>query len=492
MTVAHESYRRILSATIVMGGATIASILIGVVRTKIFALIIGPAGIGLIGLLTSIMATAAAVGSMGLGFSGVREIAANEERRGLVRKALWLAIWPLAIITAAALWLGRFDISRWVTGSEDQALGVGLTGIAAALAIVAVAQTAEIQGLGRVGDVARIRVGGALLALFLGVPAVVYAGPIGIVLAIIAIPVGNVLAAVPYRPRSELPPKGGVSGNVVDEWRRLLTLGATIMVTTSLATGALVVIRTLVIRQDGLEAAGLYQAAYAISALNASLVLSAMATDYFPRLSGVEADRSASSTLVNQQLHAALLLASPVLLGMAAVAPLVLNLLYSSAFTPAADLLRWQLTGELFKLPGWALGFLLVARADKTRFLLVETTFVVAYIAATYLLLPPLGLAGAGIGYALAYLLYSLLLVAICSRLHDATLTRENLVHLLAVGAALVAVALFGHVSPWVAAGIGLLAAAGAAVHAWRHLSEIRRVRSSRGAVSPPDGLQPE
>ena len=54
MTAGRESYRRILAATVIMGGATIASILIGVVRTKIFALLIGPAGIGLVGLFTSV------------------------------------------------------------------------------------------------------------------------------------------------------------------------------------------------------------------------------------------------------------------------------------------------------------------------------------------------------------------------------------------------------------------------------------------------------
>ena len=465
-----------------------ATILIGVIRTKVFALVVGPAGIGAIGLFTSIMATAAAVGSMGLGFSGVREIAASEERRTLVRKALWYAAWVLAIVTAAVLWFGRFEICNWVGVGQDQAVSVGLIGIAAALSIIAVVQTAEIQGLGRVRDVAKIRVGGALLALLLGIPAVVYLGAIGLVIAVVAIPVGNVLAALPYRPRFAR--SGPQTGRLTDEWRKLLSLGATIMVTSSLGAAALVVIRALIVHQDGIEAAGLYQAAYAISALNASLVLSAMATDYFPRLSGTESDRQASAVLVNQQLHAALLLASPILLGMAATAPLVLHILYSGAFTGGADLLRWQLTGELLKLPGWAFGFLLVARSDKSRFLVAETSCAVILVGATFLLLPRLGLAGTGISYAVAYLLYSLLVAAICSRLHGTTMSRENLAHLLLVGAAMLALALIGPAAPWIAAGAGLLAAAVAALYAWRHLSEIRRAPPLPNTAA--GGLQPE
>ena len=488
MNVDRDSYRRILGATVIMGGATIASILIGVVRTKVFALVIGPAGIGAIGLFTSIMATAGAVGSMGLGFSGVREIAAGEERRALVRRAIWYAAWPLAFLTAAVIWLARWEICRWVGVGPDQALGVGLIGIAAALSIIALIQTAEIQGIGRVGDVAKVRVIGALLALLLGVSAVVYLGPIGIVLAVVAIPVGNVLAALPYRPRFERVVPAGA--RLTDEWRRLLSLGATIMITSSLSAGSLVAIRALLVHREGLDAAGLYQAAYAISALNASLVLSAMATDYFPRLSGMETDRSRTATVVNQQLHAALLLASPILLAMSATAPLVLHILYSGAFTQGADLLRWQLTGELLKLPGWALGFLLVARADKTRFLVVETSFVAIFIGAAFLLLPGLGLIAAGISYALAYLLYSLLVAGICGRRHDAAISRENLLHLLVIGAALLALALVGPSAPWIAAASGLLASAAAALHAWRHLNEIRRAPLADSSAA--GGLHPE
>lgn len=58
------SYHSIIKATIVMGGATMASILIAIARSKTLAILVGPAGIGLIGFLTSIMATATSIGAM--------------------------------------------------------------------------------------------------------------------------------------------------------------------------------------------------------------------------------------------------------------------------------------------------------------------------------------------------------------------------------------------------------------------------------------------
>jgi PST family polysaccharide transporter len=149
--------------------------------------------------------------------------------------------------------------------------------------------------------------------------------------------------------------------------------------------------------------------------------------------------------------------------------------LYSGKFTPGANLLRWQLTGELLKLPGWALGFLLLARADKARYMFVETSFIVAYVAGTAVLLPIVGFVGAGFAYVGAYLIYSLLLIAICAPGHGAVLTKQNQLHLMAVGATLVGLSLLGGFAPWIAGAAGLVAAAAAAAYALRHLYEIRK-----------------
>lgn len=480
-----EPFRRILAATSIVGGATAITIVIGMVRMKLIALTIGPAGIGLMGVLASIMAVGATIGGMGLGTSGVRQIAASAATRAAARHALWLATWPMALVAGLALWIARDDIARFVTGNSDDALAVGLTGIGVILTIAAVSQIAVIQGYRRIGDLARARIFGAILSLLIGVPAVVYGGPLGIVVAVIAIPLGNVLAALPFRPKTEAA-GGGAPEALRDQWRPLFTVGAVVMVSSSLGALSLVFIRAVIIDREGLQAAGLYQAAYAISAMNVSLVLSAMAADYFPRLSAIEGDREAANRLVNQQLRAAILLGAPILAALVALAPLVLQLFYSSAFAPASAMLRWQVAGELLKFPGWALGFLLVARRDTGRFLVTETLFVAAYLGGTMLLLPLIGLAGAGLAYLGAYLIYSVTMFALCRRRHGVQLSAQNIRNLALVLSMLVAVTLLAGLSPWAAAIIGLAFAGGLAIHAIRQLDRATdmfgrfRKRSSR------------
>ena len=50
-----QTYGQILKSSAIVGGSTVLNIGIGIVRTKILALLLGPGGFGLAGLYTSII-----------------------------------------------------------------------------------------------------------------------------------------------------------------------------------------------------------------------------------------------------------------------------------------------------------------------------------------------------------------------------------------------------------------------------------------------------
>ena len=58
------SYRQILKSSSIIGGASVINILIGLVRTKIIAVLLGPTGIGLVSLYTGLLSTATAVATI--------------------------------------------------------------------------------------------------------------------------------------------------------------------------------------------------------------------------------------------------------------------------------------------------------------------------------------------------------------------------------------------------------------------------------------------
>src|SRR5690606_19143239 len=130
--------------------------------------------------------------------------------------------------------------------------------------------------------------------------------------------------------------------------------------------------------------------------------LTAMASDYYPRLTQGIADRKATNALINDQVHIGLLLAGPIVIAMAALAPYVLSLLYAPEFADASTLLRWQALGDVLKIAGWPIGFALLAGTETRLFLLTQTTWALVYAAASLFLIPRYGLDSTGMAFASA------------------------------------------------------------------------------------------
>jgi hypothetical protein len=86
-----------------MGGAQALNYLVGMVRVKIIAVLLGPAGVGLIGLYSSAVGLVGTVTSLGIASSGVREVAlahGQDDPQAVARtvKVLRRACWATGLL----------------------------------------------------------------------------------------------------------------------------------------------------------------------------------------------------------------------------------------------------------------------------------------------------------------------------------------------------------------------------------------------------------
>ena len=116
---------------------------------------------------------------------------------------------------------------------------------------------------------------------------------------------------------------------------------------------------------------GYYRAAATISVAYLAFLLNAMAQDYYPRISGMS-DGPGIADVARTQLRFVLMVSLPLILLTSAIAPLLVTGLYSAEFSPATDVLRWQLIGDVLKLPSWTLSFVILARGTSGAFLTIE------------------------------------------------------------------------------------------------------------------------
>ncbi len=396
-----------------MGGAQVVFILTGLFKMKVAAILIGPAGVGLVGLLTNLLLVVSTLVSVGMGHTGTRQIAAAYIQGDAMgteqkRKALYVITALLALLGALALWLGRYGVAQAVLGDQAFAVEVGWLSTGVALTVAAAGQTAWLTGLRRIGDLARVSIGTGLIATAISVIGLWLWGDQAVLLLVLSTPavaflLGHVYAARPGSNTVEAPISVGL---VVMEWRKMWPLGLSFMLATLVALGGQLLVRVLVQRELGLEATGLFQASWSIGMTYMGLVLGVMTSDFHPRLVGVIHDKPAAVQLINQQTDLSFLLFAPMLLLLLGAAPWVVQLLYTPEFGPAVEVLRWQLLGDVLKLASFPLGFLLLAAGTGKTYLLAEVLGVVVYVFVVWIGLPIWGLKAAGIGFLMMYVAY--------------------------------------------------------------------------------------
>jgi PST family polysaccharide transporter len=149
----------------------------------------------------------------------------------------------------------------------------------------------------------------------------------------------------------------------------------------------------------------------------AAFILTAMAADFHPRLSAVGEDNEQVNLLVNQQTEVGMLLALPGLLGSLAFGPGLMRLCFTPAFLPGAELLPWFVLGVFGQVFSWPMGFALVAKGAKRRYLALETIALLVKLALGAFLLKWLGLLGIALVTPVIYALYGFSLRLMCGQL---------------------------------------------------------------------------
>ncbi len=471
-----KSHRQVFRSSAIIGGSSVINMIIGIVKVKVLAVLLGPAGIGLMGLYQNIMGTASKLAGCGLESSGVRQVAAladDAETLSIVRRALWLGNLILGIAGMVILWLLREPVAYWVFGDSAHASEVGWLGVGLLLTLMAGSQIALLQGLRRVNDLARVSILSALVAALVGVLAVYLLGKDGVLWFVLTAPAVNFLVMGYYAGR--LPdlqiPYDGIA--IQQQWLAMLKLGIPLMSAGLLTLITQLAVRTIVLRELGLEASGYFQAAWAISMTYVGFVLNAMAMDYFPRLISAIGDHERARKIVNEQAEMALLFVGPALIAIITLAPWVIQLLYSKGFGPAAEILKWQALGDILKVASVPIVFIFLATGHGGVAIGIQLLWGAAYLGAFVLGVSEFGLVMTGVGFSIAYLIYYVVVAIIANKLIGFRLSTRNwrfTLLLLLAGGIIISVAAQSATAGYA---IGLLATLLASVYSLRRLDHL-------------------
>jgi antigen flippase len=426
-----KSYGQILKSTTLIGGSSVIVVFLKIIQAKAMAVLLGPAGVGIIGLYGSVTGVVGQITGMGIGISGVRQIAESAEsddKHRISRTIVTVrrvAVF-LGVVGMLVLLLFRYPICQITFGNTNNTDALALLSVTLLMGAISGGQVALIQGLRRIGDLARLNILGAFFGTVCSIPLVYFFGKLGIAPFLVAVSAMGILTSWWYARKIPIPNVLISWREITSEGRALFRLGIAFMSAGLMTLGTMYCIRVIVVRQLGLEAAGLFQASSAISGLYVGFILSAMGADFYPRLTAVANDNAACNRMVNEQAEVGLLLAVPGILATLTFAPYVIQIFYSVQFAPAMDILRWEILGILLRVASWPMGFVLLAKGRGRIFFCTELSGNIVYIGMVFALLRYFGLPGTGMAFFGLYVFYWILIFAVVRRLSGFTWSAAN------------------------------------------------------------------
>ncbi|MBO9197576.1 O-antigen translocase [Rhizobium sp. 16-449-1b] len=498
-TAGRQSYTQILKSTVMIGGSSVVNIGFSVVRNKAMALMLGPEGVGLIGLYNATTDIVHSVAGFGLNASGVRQIAesagSNDPER-IARTATALRRISVALGLLGTLMMACLagPIARWTFGDDQHATAMRLLSVVIAFQVMSGGQAALVQGMRDIASLAWLSMLGAFFSTVFSIPIIYLYGENGIVASLVCVAAATLMTSWWYSRKIEIIPCRLSLAELWAEAGGLFKLGFIFMVSGFLTFGSAYAIRIIVLDEAGIVAAGLYQAAWSLGGLYAGFILQAMGTDFYPRLTGVANDNEECNRLVNEQTQVSVLLAGPGLLATLTLAPVIMHVFYSPAFYSAVDLLRWICLGMMLRIVAWPIGFIILAKGAQRIFFWTEVAAAIVHVGLAWICVKSFGTVGAGVAFFGLYVWHSILIYWIARRYTGFRYSAINRILVMAYLPLSGLVFLsFQFLPLWLASSIGLVSTAATGLYSLKTLAELLppealprviRTRFGRAAMS--------
>jgi len=404
-----DSYGHVLKYTGIFGGVQGLNILMGLVRNKIVAMLLGPAGMGLASLFNTAVSFVSQATNLGLSFSAVRHVSelfetGDEERImhfvKVVRSwSLLTALFGFMVCMLAGPLLNALSFS-W----GNHTLHFMMLAPAVAMLAITGGEAAILKGARRLKSLVLIQVLSVVASLLISIPIYYRWRQTGVVPVIVLMALFNMAATCYYSYRL-YPLKVSVSKGVLGDGMEMVRLGVAFVLAGVMGSGAEMYIRSFLNVSGSLDEVGLYNAGFMLIVTYSGMVFTAMETDYFPRLSAVSHDQVKANQTVNRQIEVSLLLAAPMLAALMLGMPVLIPLLFTSEFLPVVGMAQVAVFSMYIKSVSLPISYMTLARGDSLAYFLLEGAYDIVLVLLFLLGYRYWGLFGTGIALSLSYVL---------------------------------------------------------------------------------------
>ena len=395
--------------------STAVRMLAGMISVKLVAVIIGPAGIALLGQLENLKNLA--MGLAGGINSGVTKYVAEFKNddikvRGYISNATYITI-TSTLIVALVMILGSNMLSQRILMSTDFNYVFIIFGVTIIFYTLNALLIAILNGYKEFRKYVIVNICGTIVGLIYSVSLVCFWGLKGAMIN--AVTFQSIMFFVTLWMCRKLP---WMSREYFTSlYNKLIVkdyIGYYFMSVISLSVLPIsqIFLRGYVISELSAVQAGIWEGMNRISGMYLGIITSAFSIYFLPRLSEIT-----DKIEMHNEIFRCCKIVLPILILISAIIYIlrdfILWFLFTPDFYPMESLFIWQLAGDFFKMCSWFLGILMVAKAKTIMFISTEIIFSLSYLILSFLFLRMNGTLGLVQGYLCNYILYLSLMIMI-------------------------------------------------------------------------------
>lgn len=414
ISVNSTTTRKVLKALSIFGGVQVITILCSIVRTKLVALWIGPAGVGLLALYNSTMEFLSTSTQLNLRQSAVRDLsqAKNDiDRQRLMAVARTLSF-VLGFCGMVLVALFCSALSLWAFDDTKHWLAFVILSPMMLFSAIASGEWAIMQGFDKLKALARSSAFAALTATVAAIPLFYFLRLKAIVPVILVFAFANALYAMIFHVRT--PGRRYTSlSTAFAQGHPMLSLGLYLTVSAAVTLLASNIFIVYLNRSFTAEITGLYQAGYTLVNTYVGMIFTAIAMEYYPRLASVAVHPRRCEVIVTHEIKIALWILLPVIVLFIVFKSLIVKILYAPTFEAILPYLSLAIIGVTFRAVSWCMAYVMLARGDGRIYIITEVASAVFYLALNIPLFGAMGFDGLGLAYIAWYAVYTAICYAV-------------------------------------------------------------------------------
>ncbi len=404
---------RILRTMSIFGSIELLSILCAIIRTKLVALWIGAAGVGILSLFNTTISMLASILSLNIRSSAVREIsAATADERNLIchttnRLGIVLGITTTIIVAAISPLL-----SLSTFGSYDYTWAFLLLSTTMFAAVLSDSRRALLQSLDMLRPLAKMTVFGAVTSTIIAIP-LFYFFRLHAIVPVLLIFSFTTMTFL-FIPNINLPKIDLPKGKSRQTMKQMLKLGSYLTIASATTLIADYLLRIYLNNFESIETVGLFQAGNTIIRTYIGIIFTAIAVEYFPRLSSIVQRKRATQVVVSHQISVVTWLLMPIIVIFISADELIIRILYSEAFLDILPYVSIAIIGTILRGVSWCVAYIIIARGDGKAYIATEAISAVAMLVFSVIGWNLWGYAGLGIASISEFVLYTIVTACVC------------------------------------------------------------------------------